>query len=73
MDFGSQLDQMTGWLDANCDPGFWAMAAAGTGGIVNDAPVVYFLNSELARGFVKSLVHRICNRVKTPIPAGSRR
>ena len=50
--FGSQLDQMIAWLVANCGPGFWAMAPSGTSGVVNDALSIYFLNTELARGFV---------------------
>ena len=50
--FGSQLDQMVAWLDANCGPGFWAMTPSGTSGVVNDALAIYFLNAELARTFV---------------------
>src|SRR5207248_3548568 len=50
--FGSQVDQMIAWLDANCGPGFWAMAPSGTSGVVNDALTIYFLNTELARAFV---------------------
>ena len=49
---GSQLDQMIAWLDANCGPGFWAMAPSGTSGVVNDALAIFFLNPELARAFV---------------------
>jgi hypothetical protein len=49
---GSQLDQMIAWLDANCGPGFWAMAPSGTSGVVNDALAICFLNTELARAFV---------------------
>ena len=41
---GSQLAQMITWLDANCGPGFWAMAPSGTSGIVNDAVAIYFAN-----------------------------
>jgi hypothetical protein len=49
---GSQLDQMIAWLDANCGPGFWAMAPSGISGVVNNALAIYFLTAELARGFV---------------------
>ena len=49
---GSQLDQMIAWLDANCGPGFWAMAPSGASGVVNDAVAIYFRNTELARAFV---------------------
>ena len=49
---GSQLDQMIEWLDANCGPGFWAMAPSGASGVVNDAVAIYFRNAELARAFV---------------------
>ena len=48
----SQLDQMIAWLDANCGPGFWAMAPSGASGVVNDAVAIYFRNAELARAFV---------------------
>ena len=47
--FGSQLDQMVAWLDANCGAGAWWMTPAGTSGIVNDALAICFLNTELAR------------------------
>ena len=50
--FGSQLEQMVAWLDANCGAGSWAMAPSGTEGVVNDALAIYFLNAELARAFV---------------------
>jgi hypothetical protein len=49
---GSQLDQMIAWLDANCGPGFWAMAPSGLSGVVNDALAIYFLDAELSRAFV---------------------
>ena len=49
---GSQLDQMIAWLDANCGPGFWAMAPSGASGVVNDAVAIYFRNAELTRAFV---------------------
>ena len=50
--FGSQLDQMIAWLNANCGPGFWAMAPSGASGVVNDAVAIYFRNAELARAFL---------------------
>jgi hypothetical protein len=50
--FGRQLDQMIAWLDANCGPGFWAMAPSGTFGVMNDALAIYFPNAQLARAFV---------------------
>src|ERR1051326_6663525 len=50
--FGGQLHQMIAWLDANCGPGFWAMAPAGTSGVVNDALAIYVFNAEIARTFV---------------------
>ena len=50
--FGSQLDQMIAWLDANCGAGFWAMAPSGASGVVNDAVAISFRNAELARASV---------------------
>jgi len=49
---GSQLDQMIEWLDANCGPGFWAMAPSGASGVVNDALAIYFRDPVLAGAFV---------------------
>jgi hypothetical protein len=49
---GSQLDQMIAWLDANCGPGFWAIAPSGTSGVVNDALAIHFPGDALARAFV---------------------
>ena len=49
---GSQLDQMMAWLDANCGPGFWAIAPSGTAGVVNDALAIDFPSDALARAFV---------------------
>jgi hypothetical protein len=43
---------MIAWLDANCGPGFWAMAPSGTFGVMNDALAIYFPNAQLARAFV---------------------
>src|SRR4051812_45908379 len=49
---GSQLDQMTAWLDANCGAGSWSMTPSGTSGVVNDSLAIYFLDPALARAFV---------------------
>jgi hypothetical protein len=49
---GRQLDDMMGWLDANCGAGNWAMAPAGLRGVVNDALAIYFLDAALANAFV---------------------
>ena len=58
---GSQLDQMTAWLDSNCDAGSWSMTPSGTSGVVNDSLAIYFLDPALARAFCHSLVHRVPN------------
>src|SRR6266480_4409646 len=50
--FGSQLDQMVAWLDANCGAESWAMTPSGTCGLLNDSLAIYFLNPVLARAFV---------------------
>ena len=63
---GSQLDQMIAWLDANCGPGFWAMALSGTSGVVNDAAIIYFLNAELARAFVNRWCIGVVVGVRSP-------
>src|SRR5438046_1858871 len=47
--FGSQLDQMSARLDANCGVGSWSMALSGTCGVVNDSLAIYFLAPALAR------------------------
>ena len=49
---GSQLDQMTAWLDANCGADSWSMTPSGTCGVVNDSLAIYFLDLALARAFV---------------------
>jgi hypothetical protein len=43
---------MIAWLDANCGPGFWAIAPSGTSGVVNDALAIHFPGDALARAFV---------------------
>src|SRR5438105_15059260 len=50
--FGSQLDQMIAWLDANCGPDSWSMAPSGTTGVLNDSLAIYFRDPDLARTFV---------------------
>jgi hypothetical protein len=49
---GKQLNDMMGWLDANCGAGNWAMTPAGLRGVVNDALAIYFLDTALANAFV---------------------
>jgi hypothetical protein len=49
---GSQLGQMTAWLDANCGADSWSMAPSGTRGVVNDSLAIYFLDPALARAFI---------------------
>jgi len=50
--FGAQLGVMRAWLDQSCGPAGWQSAAAGTGGIVNDAVAFYFADCAAARAFV---------------------
>ena len=49
---GSQLDQMTAWLDGNCGADGWAMTPSGVRGVLNDAVSIYFLDATLAGAFV---------------------
>lgn len=49
---GRQLDEVRGWLDANCGAGEWAMAPSGVRGVVNDALAIYFSDAALASAFV---------------------
>ena len=63
---GSQLDQMIAWLDANCGPGFWAMAPSGASGVVNDAVAISFRNAELARAFVNRWCIGVVVGVRSP-------
>ena len=51
--FGAQLRMMHTWLDQNCGPTGWALAPAGTGGIVNDAVAFCFADAAVASGFVE--------------------
>jgi hypothetical protein len=50
--FGSRLDQIIGWLDANCGADGWTPTPSSTRGVVNDALTVYFLDRERLRGLV---------------------
>jgi hypothetical protein len=43
---------MIAWLDANCGPGFSALAPSGPSVVVNDALAIYFPGDALARAFV---------------------
>ena len=47
-----QLATMRAWLDENFGPAAWTSAAAGLGGIVNDAVAFYFIEDSDARAFV---------------------
>lgn len=49
---GRQLDDMMGWLVANCGAGNWAIAPAGQRSVVNDALAIYFADVALASAFV---------------------
>jgi hypothetical protein len=50
--FGSRLDQIIAWLDANCGADAWAIMPSGTRGVVNDALAIYFLDATIASAFV---------------------
>ena len=50
--FGAQLGIMRAWLDQSCGPAGWGSAAAGSGGIVNDAVAFYFAERAAACAFV---------------------
>jgi hypothetical protein len=49
---GPQLVLMQRWLDQTCGADGWAMAPAGTVGVVNDAVAVYFADAAFAHAFV---------------------
>jgi hypothetical protein len=51
--FGPQLSVMRAWLDATCGPNGWAMAPAGTSGVVNDAVAVHFAEADHAGAFIR--------------------
>ena len=50
--FGRQLEMMHAWLDETCGAQGWAMAPAGTAGVVNDAVALYFQDAAFAHAFV---------------------
>jgi len=50
--FGVQLGIMRDWLDQSCGPAGWGSAAAGKGGVVNDAVAFYFADCAAARAFI---------------------
>ena len=50
--FGRQLDIIHAWLDETCGAEGWAMAPAGTTGVVNDALALYFEDAAFAHAFV---------------------
>jgi hypothetical protein len=50
--FGSRLDQMNAWLDANCGADGWTSTPSSTGGVVNDALAICFADATLASAFV---------------------
>jgi hypothetical protein len=43
---------MTSWLDENCGADGWALTPSGSGGVLNDAVSIYFLDATLASAFV---------------------
>jgi hypothetical protein len=49
---GRQLALMHAWLDDTCGVEGWAMAPAGTVGVVNDAVAFYFADAAFAHAFV---------------------
>jgi hypothetical protein len=50
--FGRQLEIIHAWLDETCGAEEWAIAPAGTTGIVNDALALYFEDAAFAHAFV---------------------
>ena len=49
---GRQLEIIHAWLDETCGAEGWAIAPAGTTGIVNDALTLYFEDAAFAHAFV---------------------
>src|SRR5271165_4749167 len=49
---GRQLEIMHAWLDETCGAEGWAIAPAGTSGVVNDALAFYFEDAAFAHAFV---------------------
>jgi hypothetical protein len=50
--FGGRLDQIIGWLDANCGTDGWTSMPSSTRGVINDALAIYFLDATIASAFV---------------------
>jgi hypothetical protein len=50
--WGSRLDQIIAWLDANCGVDGWISTPSSTRGVVNDALAIYFLDVTIAGAFV---------------------
>jgi hypothetical protein len=63
--FGSRLDQIIAWLDANCGADGWTSTPSRTRGVVNDALAVYFLDVTIASAFVVRWVWPIGSRLST--------
>jgi hypothetical protein len=49
---GSRLDQIFGWLDANCGADGWTSTPSSTRGVINDALALYFADVTLASAFI---------------------
>jgi hypothetical protein len=47
--FGSRLDQIIAWLDANCGSDRWASTPSSTRRVVNDAVAIYFADQGVHR------------------------
>jgi hypothetical protein len=67
--FGSRLDQIFTWLDANCGSDGWTSTPSSTRGVVNDALAVYFADVTIASAFVA----RWCTSQKVEIVDGVNR
>jgi hypothetical protein len=63
---GSRLDQIVAWLDANFGADGWTSTPSSTGGVVNDALAIYFLDAIIASAFVA----RSCTAQKVEIVDG---
>jgi hypothetical protein len=65
--FGSRLDQIFAWLDANCGSDGWTPTPSSTRGVINDALALYFADVTLASAFAEN------SRMAASCPAGRRR
>ena len=61
------LNQMHAWLDEHCGLTGWAIAPAGTRGVINDALAIYFLDAAIASAFVT----RWCKGQKAEVDQGA--